>query len=947
MKILFKRESNPEEETSPNGCTGELRSLVIPLFQAAEKLGIDYCVCGNYHGLPDYTSHDIDIWAKDTVAFEKTLLNVAARNGFTLYLCNKTANGFNNFFYKMGGDGLSFVQIDILRECAWLPFIPIVRSKRIEEGRIRYKDFWVAEPVVESAMHLLYPLFHSGRVKEKYREKIYFQKDSIRFYRILSEALGSTAAYEIIKMIGDRDWQGLEQRVRHFRIRLIINSLLKDNFRNLGTFFQFITINISRLFSPSGLFIVFVGLDGCGKTTIVNDLSIQMSNCFTSGKIKKFYWRPFFLPRLSALIPFKREKVNLENPVDAGLRTVSRNPLAVVKYLLKFFYYLFDFIIGRLRYQSAWSRGGLVLFDRYYYDHLVYPERFGFHVPGWIMKPLMALVPEPELKFFLYAPTETLMGRKQELPLEEIRRQDKEYKKIISSLHGGYLVNTDRALEETQKEIMEICFSYMTQKLKGGQMDKRLEFFHYLCPAGESVTLLNDAGIIDRNLQTFKSAKCVKVTGASLNVNSSYGVQDGSNVVCSLATSRLPDFVIKHRMKRKGFEVTSSYLVIPGFSNPRWFLPNSRTVIKNTGNIVKPSSLKGRTAWNLIRLMSSIGFPQTFFPDRLIIASRSDARVPSNSVLKELLEPVLNKERISFIIYNGSNSYYQKSTVQVMDHDGATIAYAKIGSTGQARERIEAEGTALMSLAGFSFSKLKFPELISLEQLKETDVTVLVQTPPPKSFKEFNRTLDDRHIDALIELFLKTRKVVKGDELLSDIMVKIKKLSTENVGRTDVIDDLGKAILHLVPGFKGTDITISISHGDFTPWNIYLNNGELFAFDWELSATRVPLWDVYNFILHSEVLIFDRSAKDIFRMLLTPSGKYYSLIKRYELSTGISDVLDDGQLLSYYLIEILIYYLELSKQQKNSGLNKDMNGEAIIQIASSLLKIVLARSNND
>jgi thymidylate kinase len=466
MNISFKEARPCNGETGTDETHSELSSLLIPLFEEVEKKSIDYCVCGNYHELPDSTSHDIDIWAKDIHVFQKTLLNVSQKSGFTLYLCNKTVTGFNNFFYKAVENGLFFMQVDVLSECAWLPFIPIVRTKRIEEERLKYKNFWVAGPIVESTMHLLYPLVHFGKVKEKYREKIYLLKETTRFKVLLAEALGSKTADEIIAFIGAKDWQGLEREVKHLRVRLLINSLIKDNIKNFRAFFNFVTTNISRLFYPSGLFVVLMGPDGSGKTTIINDLSTKLNNCFTSGKIKKFYWRPFFLPRLSALVPFKKEKGNSENPVDAGLRTVSRHPVDRVKYLLKFLYYLLDFIIGRIRYQSNWSRGGLVLFDRYYYDHMVYPERFGFHVPKWVMKSMMALIPEPELKIYLHASPETLMGRKQELPIEEIMRQDKEYKRIISSLDGGCLISTDRSLDETEKEIMKTCMSSMAKRLK-------------------------------------------------------------------------------------------------------------------------------------------------------------------------------------------------------------------------------------------------------------------------------------------------------------------------------------------------------------------------------------------------------------------------------------------------------------------------------------------------
>jgi hypothetical protein len=466
-------------------------------------------------------------------------------------------------------------------------------------------------------------------------------------------------------------------------------------------------------------------------------------------------------------------------------------------------------------------------------------------------------------------------------------------------------------------------------------MDKRLEFLHYLCPVGENITVLAGAGVTDA------------MVGASGNALIKSGADNSRNVVCSLASSRLPDFVINNSLRKNGLEVSSSYLVVPGFSNPRWFLPNNRTIIKNSGNIVKPSSFKGRTAWSLTKLMNSIGIPQAIFPDRLIIASKSDSKVPSTSALKELLAAILKKESSEFIIYNGSQNYYQKSTVQIMDHNGVIIAYAKIGSTDQARARIEAEGIALKDLTTFYFSKLNFPEVISIQQLNGTGATILVQTPPPEGYSEFKRILDDRHIDALVELFLKTRKALKGDEIVSGVMEKIKTFSADREPRRDAFDLMDKAALILAPQINGMEIMTGTSHGDFTPWNTYLNSEGLFAFDWELSAPRLPLWDVYNFILHSEVLIFGRNAADLFRMLLSPNGKYTALITRYESSTSTPACLHRALLLSWYLLEILIYYTELSSQQENSGLGRDHDGETIIRIASSLLKITLGKDNDD
>lgn len=440
-----------------------LSGLLKTLLADLEKSKLDYCVCGNYEQLPNYTSHDVDIWTSDINAFEGVLYDSARKCGLTLYLRNRQANGSNNFFYRTGRE-MEFVRIDILSECSFASFVPIVRSSRIGEGRIRYKGFYVAEPVVESAMHLLYPLLHIGKVKEKYREKIFSYSGNTRFSAILSEAVGKTGARDLLARVSRKDWKGIEAGAGRYRRMALLNSLFKDNVKLARAFASLVWTNVTRLVRPAGLLIVLMGPDGCGKTTLSGRILEKFEGCFASGRIRKFYWRPFLLPRIAKLSPGGKSRMKGE-PEDAGLRTVSMSPAKRLGYLLKFIYYWVDFAAGRLKYQSAWSKGGLVLFDRYYYDHMVYPERFGFSVPRPLMSALRRFVPDPDLKFYLHAPPKDLLARKQELPINEIKRQQEEYKRIISGLNGGHVMDTSRPVEEVERDIIRTCAEYMAKRL--------------------------------------------------------------------------------------------------------------------------------------------------------------------------------------------------------------------------------------------------------------------------------------------------------------------------------------------------------------------------------------------------------------------------------------------------------------------------------------------------
>jgi thymidylate kinase len=445
-----------------------LKDLLVPFFSELDRQGLPYCVCGNYEELPERTSHDVDIWAEDTDRVEGVLFRVAKEAGFTRYLYHKTSNGSNNFFYITQGDSFEFTRIDLLKECAWRSFIPIVKADQIKKRRLRYKNFYIVAPQVEACMHLLYPLATNGRVKDKYRDKIYSFRDDAEFQALLAESLGRTAAKDILCRIRRTDWDGIEKDASSYRTALFRRMACGDNVERLSYAYQFLKTNFGRVLQPAGLFAVFIGPDGCGKTTIVNQLSASLSRALLPGKIKRFYWRPFLLPRLRRLVPFASEPADRESPSPRS-RKLNLSPKSKAVYLIKYLYYSADFMLGRLKYQAAWSRGGGVFFDRYYYDHMVYPQRFGFVVPKGVMRFLKNFVPEPDLVFYLWAPSASLLDRKMELPLEEVTRQTQEYHRLADELPNFHVVDSSSPLHETERRIIKACLDRMAERLDKGR----------------------------------------------------------------------------------------------------------------------------------------------------------------------------------------------------------------------------------------------------------------------------------------------------------------------------------------------------------------------------------------------------------------------------------------------------------------------------------------------
>ena len=59
-----------------------------------------------------------------------------------------------------------------------------------------------------------------------------------------------------------------------------------------------------------------------------------------------------------------------------------------------------------------------------------------------------------------------------------------------------------------------------------------------------------------------------------------------------------------------------------------------------------------------------------------------------------------------------------------------------------------------------------------------------------------------------------------------------------------------------------------LGHGDFAPWNICVEAGNLVVLDWEYGApTQPPLWDLFHFVIQTAIELDAHRASEIYRQL--------------------------------------------------------------------------------
>lgn len=443
---------------SINKCS---RDFVIALFKGLNTKKIKYAVGGDYDRLPEAVGHDIDIWTDDVIGFREVLLNAIAESGHHVLIDNRTANGCNVAFYKREGEILTFMKIDVMVDTSYKSFLTLVSKDTTAQCVQPYKDFYIMSPEGEALGHFLYPMFEWGTIKkEVYKTDIQKYYQSAVFGYAFHKLWGKKTSREVMTMIGDGKWKEIERSMGRLKRKAILRGLFRiDTWKNA---FRTAYYAGRRWFNPSGKCLAFCGLDGAGKTTILDELNSIFIDLLKRKKVFYSYWRPFVIPEIRELFGRKNSKdgVNQEEQKGKTIIESERKPKNKLVSLVKLLYYWTDFMLAPFKYGGIRSRGGMVLFDRHYVDMAVHPYRFEMSISKIIILFLYRFIPKADYTFFLYCTPDEILQRKQEFTAKEIETQTEKYLEVGKSIRNFVPIHTNKTITEEIDEIL----SYIAKK---------------------------------------------------------------------------------------------------------------------------------------------------------------------------------------------------------------------------------------------------------------------------------------------------------------------------------------------------------------------------------------------------------------------------------------------------------------------------------------------------
>jgi thymidylate kinase len=189
-------------------------------------------------------------------------------------------------------------------------------------------------------------------------------------------------------------------------------------------------------------FIAFLGCDGSGKSAVIEQVAARLEPA--GIPVTRGHWRP---------VAF-----SLEDPGSA-IQTADdphgQAPRGTLSSILKLGWLWMNWWMGWWKCLRERSAVGVILFDRYHADLLVDPVRYRYGGPRFFARVASRWMPQPDQVFFLDAPPEVLLGRKQEVSREALEKSRDLYLRLCKTSDRFQVVDASQPLDAVTDMVLE------------------------------------------------------------------------------------------------------------------------------------------------------------------------------------------------------------------------------------------------------------------------------------------------------------------------------------------------------------------------------------------------------------------------------------------------------------------------------------------------------------
>jgi len=425
-------------------------------FAALDGNHLSYCILTGCDDYPSAVNSDVDFMVSQSelVNLPKVIATLAGDTGSSLVQVLQHETGAYYFVLaKADADTVVFLHLDASSDFRRMGRLWLTAEQMFARRRYDARGFYVAADD-DAFIYYLIKKIDKGTLDEPQALKLRnLFNNAPEACLARARQFWSVASGELFKRtFSTGNFIALQASLPSLAKELRASAPLENIWRRTAQFAKELTRRFNRVRRPTGLFVVFLGPDGSGKSSVIEQITQTMLPAFRRSEY--FHLRP------SRGSGANQKTAVVTDPHGQA----SRGFLGSTAKLI---YLVGDYTLGYLL-KVRWLlvRSSLVVFDRYYHDLLVDPIRYRHRGPLWLVRFIGKLVPKPDLLILLDAPAEVLQERKQEVPYEETSRQRDAYRKLVASFPNGVIVDASRPLPEVVNSVNIAILRYLEKRTR-------------------------------------------------------------------------------------------------------------------------------------------------------------------------------------------------------------------------------------------------------------------------------------------------------------------------------------------------------------------------------------------------------------------------------------------------------------------------------------------------